>query len=87
MSIDLIKENGFKLAEDTRTQTIMNPNYTDDIALIANIPAEAESPLHSLEQAAGGIGLHVNKDKTEYMCFNQRGNISILKGGPPKLDD
>ena len=43
--------------------------------------------LHSLEQAAGGIGLHVNTDKTEYMSFNQRGDISTLNGGPLKLED
>ena len=33
------------------------------------------------------LGLHVNTDKTEYMCFNQRGDISTLKGGPLKLVD
>ena len=43
--------------------------------------------LNSMEQAAGGIGLHVNADKTENMCFNQRGNISTLNGGPLKLVD
>ena len=30
---------------------------------------------------------YVNADKTECMCFNQRGDISILKGGPLKLAD
>ena len=35
----------------------------------------------------GGIGLHVNADKTEYMCFNQRGDISTLNGGSLKLMD
>ena len=54
-------------------------------ALIANTPVQAESQLHSLERAAAGIGLHVNANKTEYMCFNRRGNISTLKGGPLKL--
>ena len=62
-------------------------DYTNDIAFLANTPAQAETLLHSLEQAAGGIDLHVNADKTEYMCFNQRGNISTLKGGPLKLVD
>ena len=38
--------------------------YADDIALLA------ETLQHSLERAAAGIGLHVNTDKTEYMCFN-----------------
>ena len=50
-------------------------------------PALAEYLQHSLEQAAGGIGRHVNTDKTEYMCFNQRGDISTPKSGPLKLVD
>ena len=57
------------------------------MALLANTPTQAESLLHSLERVAAGIGLHVNADKTEYMCFNQRGDISMLKGGPLKLVD
>ena len=40
---------------------------------------------HSLERAAASIGLHVNAHKTEYMCFNQRGDISILNGSSLKL--
>ena len=39
------------------------------------------------QQPVGGIDLHVNADKTEYMCFNQRGDITTLKGGPLKLVD
>ena len=48
-------------------ETIMDADYADDIALPANTPTQAESHLHSQEQAAGGIGLHVNADKTDYM--------------------
>ena len=88
--IDLLKENGFKLAKERSrrypTQTIMDMDYAADIALLANSPAQAESLLHSLEWVAGGIGLHVNADKTEYMCFNQRGKISTLKGSPKLVD-
>ena len=65
----------------------MDTNYANDIALLANTPAQAKFLLHSLEWAAGGIDLHVNEVKTEYMCFNQRGDISTLKGGPLKLVD
>ena len=54
----------------------MDVDYADDIALLANTPTPAKTPLHSLERAAAGISLHVNADKTEYMCFNQRGDIS-----------
>ena len=69
-----MKENGFKLAKERSrrypTQTITDTDYTDDIALLANSPVLVESLLRSLERAASGIGLHVNADKTEYMCFN-----------------
>ena len=60
---------------------------TDDIALLANAPAQAETLLYSLERAAAPIGLHVNAHKTEYMCFNQTGDISTLGGSSLKLVD
>ena len=56
-------------------------------ALLANAPAQAETLLHSLERTAAGIGLHANAHKTEYMCFNQTGNISELNGSSLKLFD
>ena len=34
-----------------------------------------------------GIGLHVNAHKTEFMCFNQKGDISTLDGTSLKLVD
>ena len=37
--------------------------------------------------AAAGIGLHVNANKTEYMCYNQTGNIATLDGASLKLVD
>ena len=40
------------------------------MTLIANTPTQAESLLHSLEQAAGGFGPHVNAAETEYTSFN-----------------
>ena len=46
---------------------------------------QAESLLHSLERAAGDIGLHVNANEAEYMCFNQSGDNSTLKSDPLKL--
>ena len=48
---------------------------------------QAETLLHSLEQAAAGIGLHVNAHKTEYMCYNQTGDIITLDKNPLKLVD
>ena len=67
--------------------TIIDADYTDDIALLANTPNQVETLLHSLEQAATGIGLHVNAHKTEYMCYNQTGDISTLDGTSLKLVD
>ena len=55
--------------------------------LLANTPNQAETLLHSLERAAAGIGLHVNAHKTEYMCYNQTGDISTLDGTSLKLVD
>ena len=50
-------------------------------------PNQAETQKHSLERAAAGIGLHVNAHKTEYMCFNQTGDISTLGGSSLILVD
>ena len=47
----------------------------NDIALLANTPNQAETLLHSLERAPAGVGLHVNAQNTEYMCYNQTGDI------------
>ena len=68
-------------------RTITDADYADDIALLENTPARDESLLHILERAAGGIGLHVNAGKTEFMCFNQRGDTSTLNGRSLKLGD
>ena len=44
--------------------------------LLSNTPAQAESLLYSLEQAARGIDLYVITNKSEYMSFKQKGAIS-----------
>ena len=54
---------------------------------MANTPNQVETLLHSLERAAAGIGLHVNAHKTEYMCYNQIGDISTLDRTSLKLVD
>ena len=90
-SIDKMKDNGFKLIKERSkrylAQTITDAGYADDIALLANTLAQTETLLHSLERAAAGIGLHINEHKTEYMCFNQRGDISTLNGSSLKRID
>ena len=53
MSIDKMKENGFKLTKERSSrypiQTITDTDYADDIALLANTPAQTETQLHNLE--------------------------------------
>ena len=84
--IDKIKENGFELTKKRSRRypatTITDVDYADDIAILANTPDQAETLLHSLERAAASIGLYVNAHKTEYMCYNQTGDISTLEGTP-----
>ena len=90
-SIDKIQENGFELTKIRSrrysAKTIIDADYADDIAILANAHAQAETLLHSLKQTTGGIGLHVNAQKTEYMCLNQTSDISTLGGSSHKLVD
>ena len=90
-SIDKIRENGFKLTKKRSrrypAKTITDADYADDIALLANTRNQLETLQHILERAAAGIGLHVNAHKTEYMCYNQTGDITTLDGASLKLVD
>ena len=90
-SDDKIRENGFELTKKRSrrypAKTITDVDYADDIAILENTPNQTETLLHSLERAAAGIGIHVNAHKTEYMGFNQTGNISTLNGTSLKLVD
>ena len=88
-SIDLMKESGFTLPKAIinryPAQTITGVDFSDYVVLLVNTPTQAKSQLYSLERAAAGIGLNVNADKTEFMRFNQRSDISTLNGRSLKL--
>ena len=90
-SIDKIRQNGFELTKKRSrrypAKTIADDDYAEDIAILANTPNPAETLLRSLERATVGIGLHVNAHKTEYMSFNQTGDISTQDGTSLKLVD
>ena len=90
-SIDKIRENGFELTKKRSrrypAKTITDADYADDKAIQANTSNQAETLLHRLERAAAGIDLHVNKYKTEYTCYIQRGDVSTLEGTSLKLVD
>ena len=91
LSFDKIKENSFELTKKRSrrypAKTITDGDYSDIIAILANTPNQAETLLHSLKRATAGIGLHVNAHKTEYMCFNQTGDISTVDGSSLNLVD
>ena len=90
-SIDKIRENGFEVKKERSrrypAKTITDTDYADDIAILANTPNQAETLQHSSERAAASIVLHVNARKTEYMCYNQTGDITALDGTPRKLEN
>ena len=50
-------------------ETMIDIDYADNLALLVNTAAQSESQLHILEQAAGGIGLFVNANKTGFISF------------------
>ena len=60
-------------------------DYIDNLALLANTSAFVESLLHSLEQAAGCIGLCMNANKINSVGFKQKGTISTLSDKPLKF--
>ena len=90
-SIDKIRENGFELTKKRSrrypAKTNTDADYADDIAILANTPNQTETLLHSLERAAAGIGPYVNAHYTEYICYNQTGDISTLDRTSLKLVD
>ena len=90
-SIDKIKKNSFKLTKKRSrrypAKIITDADYANDIAILGNTPAQAETLLHSLELYTAGIGLYVSAHKTEYMSFNQTGNISTQGSSSLKLVD
>ena len=71
----------------TEEQVSRNWRYQKYIYLYLQVFFFHYHRLHSLERAAAGIGLYVNAHKTEYMCYNQTGDISTLDGTPLKLVD
>ena len=59
---------------------ITDIDYADDLALTSDTIEEANQLLHYLEVAAKEIGLHINAKKTEFISFNQTGQVRSLDG-------
>ena len=76
-SINLIKENGLKLQNNSPHQKARSERYSQKLLymqtmLLANTPATAESLLHSSEQAVGCISFYLNTNKAEYIFQMRR---------------
>ena len=83
-SVDSHTELGFTL-EISRSprypaRVITDVDYADDIALLSDTIEEASKLLHLVESAASEIGLYINAKKTEFICYNQHGNITSKSG-------
>ena len=78
-----MKENDFTLKKAWSwwypAETIADEDYVDDRVLLVNTPTQTESLQPAPRIAAGGIGLLVNINKTEYLCFNKEGAIFYSK--------
>ena len=63
-SIDKIRENGFELTKKRSrrypAKTITDADYAYDIAILVNIPNQAETPLHTLERASMSMHTKLN---------------------------
>ena len=57
------------------TETLTNADYADELALILNTPAQAQSLLHCQEHAAGSIGFYMNAKST---CVLSEKGLSLL---------
>ena len=58
-------------------ESITDADYADDLVLLANTPAPAKSLMHSVEQAAKGIGLFMNSNKTVHVSKSKRCHLLI----------
>ena len=68
-SINKIKENGFKLTKERNrrylAKTIINADYPNDKALLANAPTQAETLLHIWDkpmQASASMSMHTKQN-------------------------
>ena len=72
---DKSNELGFTLAKRKSKRypamKITNADYADDLAVLADVLKDATFLLHSIERTAKEIGLYLNADKTEFICFNE----------------
>ena len=80
---------GFKLDNKRSRQhkpaIITDFDFTDDIALVTEEINQAEEFLQRVQNSAARIRLHLNADKTEFICFNQEQESVLNTIGNDKI--
>ena len=61
------KAKDLKKCKRYPAESMTNTNYADNLALIANRPANFESLLHRLEHAARDVSLYINAIKIGFV--------------------
>ena len=81
VSVDTMKENGllYQPRKSSRHPALhlTDADFADDIALLADNLANAQSLLSALESAANCTGLYLNETKTECLPINIRNRIEL----------
>ena len=71
ISLDKINSNGITIHPRSSSRNpskhLTDLDFANDIALLAYSLGNTQNILLSLQQAAALVGLHINKDKTEYI--------------------
>ena len=76
MSIALAKvpEAGFTItparSRRVKAEKVVDTDFADDIALLADSVEEVQEILEEVEKAAAAVGLQMNEDKTKYLVKN-----------------
>ena len=85
-ALDKNKQLGFTLTKQKSRRfpavKITDADYTDDLAVLADILKDATTLLHNIEKTAKETGLYLNADKTEFICLNQEASegMKSLRG-------
>ena len=74
-ALDKNNELGFVLAKRKSKRDpamkITDTDCAEDLAVLADVLKDTTFLLHSIERKTKMIGLYLNADKTELICFNQ----------------
>lgn len=68
-----------RLTDEVRQESPWNMMFADDIVICGETKEEVEASLESWRYALERRGMKVSRNKTEYMCANERGDGNVLQ--------